>query len=108
MELHVGCSGWFYWHWRGVFYPQEGDTRGWFKHYASVFDTVELNAPFYKWPRPSTVKGWKRGAPPNFVFTVKVNGGITHERRMVRTQKLVKKFYEIGDELGPQMGCFLF
>lgn len=108
MEIHVGCSGWFYWHWRGLFYPQDGSTRDWFKHYASVFDTVELNAPFYKWPRPATVKGWRRGAGPDFQFTVKVNGAITHERRMVRTQRLVTKFYEIGSELGPQMGCFLF
>jgi uncharacterized protein YecE (DUF72 family) len=108
MEIHVGCSGWFYWHWRGLFYPAEGSTRGWFKHYASVFDTVELNAPFYKWPRPATVKAWKRDAPPTFHYTVKVNGEITHERRMVRTQRLVTRFYEIGRELGPQMGCFLF
>jgi uncharacterized protein YecE (DUF72 family) len=108
MEIHVGCSGWFYWHWRGLFYPQEGNTRHWFKHYTSVFDTVELNAPFYKWPRPSTVKNWKRDAPLPFRYTVKVNGEITHERRMVRTKKLVTKFYEIGSELGPQMGCFLF
>ncbi|MBA2432190.1 MAG: hypothetical protein H0V56_08755 [Chthoniobacterales bacterium] len=21
MQVHVGCSGWFYWHWRGLFYP---------------------------------------------------------------------------------------
>jgi uncharacterized protein YecE (DUF72 family) len=108
MEIHVGCSGWFYWHWRGVFYPQEGSTRDWFKHYTGVFDTVELNAPFYKWPRPATVKTWKRNAPANFRYTVKVNGEITHERRMVRTQRLVNAFYEIGRELGPQMGCFLF
>src|SRR5688500_8425904 len=108
MEIHVGCSGWFYWHWRGLFYPTESSTRDWFKHYAIVFDTVELNAPFYKWPRPATVKGWKRGVRPTFRFTVKVNGEITHERRMVRTQRLVTSFYEIGRELGGQMGCFLF
>lgn len=108
MQIHVGCSGWFYWHWRGKFYPEGESTRDWFKHYAQSFDTVELNAPFYKWPRPATVRGWKKGAPSAFQFTVKVNGEITHERRMVRTQKRVTAFYEIGRELGPQMGCFLF
>ena len=20
---HIGCSGWFYWHWFGVFYPKD-------------------------------------------------------------------------------------
>src|ERR1700691_2936657 len=48
--LNVGCSGWFYWHWRGTFYPQELPTGLWFRHYASRFKTVELNAPFYSWP----------------------------------------------------------
>src|SRR5690242_17547870 len=49
MRLHVGCSGWFYSHWRGIFYPrQEPTTKQWFAYYANVFRTVELNAPFYR------------------------------------------------------------
>ncbi len=108
MEIHIGCSGWFYWHWKGIFYPDRAPTKTWFKHYLSVFDTVELNAPFYNWPRPATVRGWAREAPPGFRYTVKVNGEITHERRMVRTKRLVESFYEIADILGGQMGCFLF
>ena len=56
MEIHVGCSGWFYSHWRGIFYPaQEVTTKNWFAYYANVFRTVELNAPFYRWPKPSGV-----------------------------------------------------
>ncbi|MDB6092760.1 MAG: hypothetical protein JWM32_322 [Verrucomicrobia bacterium] len=108
MEIHVGCSGWFYWHWKGIFYPESEPTHRWFKHYTGVFGTVELNAPFYKWPRETTVRGWKRNAPATFRYTVKVNREITHERRMVRTKLLVRKFYEIGGVLGSQMGCFLF
>ena len=23
MRVHVGCSGWFYSHWRGIFYPAQ-------------------------------------------------------------------------------------
>ena len=108
MDVHIGCSGWFYWHWRGIFYPEDVPTKLWFNHYTKTFDTVELNAPFYKWPRPATVRGWIRNAPASFRYTVKVNQQITHERRMVRTKRLVQKFYEIGEILGPQLGCFLF
>src|SRR5690242_1150309 len=57
---HVGCSGWFYWHWRGIFYPEEIPRADWFSHYAATFDTVELNAPFYSWPTVATVKTWVR------------------------------------------------
>lgn len=109
MKIHIGCSGWFYSHWRGIFYPpQEVGTKLWFAYYANVFRTVELNAPFYHWPKPATVRRWKREAPPAFLYSVKVNQTITHERRMVRTHKLVDSFYEIAGQLGDHMGCFLF
>ena len=108
MEIHIGCSGWFYWHWRGIFYPDADRTNDWFKHYAAAFKTVELNAPFYKWPKPATMKVWKRNAPAGFRYSVKVNRLITHEKRCRRTDRLIRDFYQIAKVLGPQMGCFLF
>lgn len=109
MHLHVGCSGWFYSHWRGIFYPkQEVTTKNWFAYYANVFGTVELNAPFYHWPKPATVRRWKREAPPGFIYTVKANRKITHEKRMVGTKRLVARYYEIAAILGEKMGCFLW
>lgn len=108
MKIHVGCSGWFYWHWKKIFYPEEIPTHHWFKHYTGVFKTVELNAPFYRWPKPATVKNWRRSAPKNFRYCVKVNQLITHEKRMKGTKKLVREFCSIADVLGAQMGCFLF
>ena len=108
VEIHVGCSGWFYWHWKGRFYPEEIPTHRWFKHYIKNFRTVELNAPFYSWPKPATIKSWKRNAPGKFRYSVKVNRTITHEKRMVRTKRLVRDFYGIAEILGPHMGCFLF
>ncbi|MGI8966990.1 MAG: DUF72 domain-containing protein, partial [Limisphaerales bacterium] len=108
MQVHIGCSGWFYWHWKKIFYPENIPTHHWFKHYTSVFKTVELNAPFYRWPKPATVKAWRRNAPADFRYSVKVNQIITHEKRLVRTKKFVREFCSIADVLGDQMGCFLF
>jgi uncharacterized protein YecE (DUF72 family) len=109
MKIHIGCAGWFYSHWRGIFYPpQEIGTKSWFAYYANVFDTVELNAPFYRWPKPLTVRRWKREAPPGFVYSVKVNRKITHEKRMVGVKKLVAWYYEVAATLGDKMGCFLW
>ncbi|MDB5333990.1 MAG: hypothetical protein JWP03_5141 [Phycisphaerales bacterium] len=108
-RLHVGCSGWFYWHWRGRFYPPTTTTNHWFEHYAGHFKTVELNAPFYSWPTLATVKSWQRQAGRrHFVYTVKVSELITHVKRFSRTARLVKDFGHIADLLGPQLGCFLF
>ena len=50
LQHHVGCSGWFYWKWRGPFYPEGLPTQEWFSYYAERFKTVEINASFYSWP----------------------------------------------------------
>jgi uncharacterized protein YecE (DUF72 family) len=108
-RLNIGCSGWFYWHWRECFYPQGKPTNQWFDHYSSKFRTVELNAPFYSWPTVATVQSWLRQVGRRqFVYTVKVSELITHVKRFVGTRGLVKDFGFIADLLGPRMGCFLF
>ena len=108
-EFHVGCSGWFYWDWRGKFYPPDLPTSRWFHHYAQRFQTVELNAPFYSWPTAGTVRTWVRQAGRRkFVYTVKVSELITHVRHFTGTKTLIRDFGHIADLLGPRMGCFLF
>ncbi len=107
--INIGCSGWYYWHWKGQFYPESIPSSRWFAHYASKFNTVELNAPFYSWPTASTVKTWIRQAGrKRFVYTVKVCELITHVKRFSGTKTLVRDFGYIADLLGPHMGCFLF
>ena len=107
--IHVGCSGWFYWHWRDCFYPTGVPSSRWFGHYASQFDTVELNAPFYSWPTQATVETWRRQAGRRrFVYSVKVNELITHTKRFVGTKALVRDFGYIAQLLGERLGCFLF
>ena len=108
-SIYVGCSGWFYWKWRGQFYPTDLPTGEWFDHYANQFDTVEINASYYSWPTVTNVKGWAR-QPGNrtFVYTIKVCELITHIKRFKGTKTLVMDFGMIADILGERMGCFLF
>ena len=107
--LNIGCSGWFYWHLKGTFYPTQMPTRDWFSHYADHFSTVELNAPFYSWPTLGTVESWKRQADGRaMTYTVKASKLITHIQKFEGTGSLVKDFGYIADLLGPLMGCFLF
>jgi uncharacterized protein YecE (DUF72 family) len=108
-RINVGCSGWFYWHWRGSFYPAEIPTNRWFEHYRRHFKTVELNAPFYSWPSEAVVASWLRQAGgTKFIYTVKVSELITHTRRFIGTRTLVRDFGYMADLLGNRMGCFLF
>ena len=108
-SVYVGCSGWFYWKWRGLFYPEDRATGEWFDYYARRFDTVELNAPFYSWPTVANVKAWLRQpGTRSFVYTVKVCELITHIKRFRGTKTLIRDFGMIADLLGDRMGCFLF
>lgn len=108
-QYHIGCSGWFYWEWRNVFYPEDLPTSGWFSHYAQRFKTVEINASFYAWPTIATVKNWlKQAGRKQFLYTVKVCELITHTKRFEQTHALVEDFGYIAQVLGPRMGCFLF
>ena len=108
-QYFIGCSGWFYWHWRGVFYPEESTTTQWFGHYASRFRTVELNAPFVFVATVATVNSWiKQMGRRKFVYTVKVCELITHVKRFRGTHELVRDFGYIAWLLGSRLGCFLF
>lgn len=107
-RIHIGCSGWYYWHWKGNLYPADVPSSQWFSIYQDRFKTVELNAPFYSWPTVGAVKTWIRQADPSFVYTIKVCELITHVKRFEETATLVEDFGYIADLLGPQMGCFLF
>ena len=108
-SLFVGCSGWFYWKWRGLFYPADLPTSEWFAHYANRLHTVEINASFYSWPTLGNVQAWKRQAGRrNFVYTVKVCELITHIKKFKNTKTLVRDFGLIADVLGNRIGCFLF
>ncbi len=62
-EVRIGCSGWSYRDWRDGFYPEGTPARRWLAHYASVFDTVEVNATFYRLPKVETVAAGPRRCP---------------------------------------------
>jgi len=108
MRVNVGCSGWFYWHWKDRFYPSNVPQSKWFKYYTTKFNTVELNSTFYHFPKISTAKNWYKQSPKNFIYTLKVNRVITHIKKFKATSRLVKDFYKVGDELKEKIGCFLF
>ncbi|HJQ82788.1 MAG TPA: DUF72 domain-containing protein [Candidatus Binatia bacterium] len=92
--LRIGCSGWNYGHWRETVYPTGLPARRWLAHYATRFDTVELNTTFYRLPSVSAVEGWVAGTPPDFVFAVKASRYLTHIRRLRDLEDGVARFYE--------------
>jgi uncharacterized protein YecE (DUF72 family) len=82
VTVWVGTSGWSYQHWDGVLYPAGTPTARRLEHYVAAFDTVELNASFYRWPRPVVFAGWRERLPTGFRMSVKAPRGLTHARRL--------------------------
>jgi uncharacterized protein YecE (DUF72 family) len=109
-DVRIGCSGWSYAHWRGVVYPEGLAQRRWLEHYATLFDTVELNATFYRLPRRTTVAAWVERSPPGFVFAVKASRYLTHVRRLSDLGRGVERFYACIEPLlsSPKMGPVLW
>ena len=97
--VRVGCSGWNYRDWRGVLYPDGCPQRRWLERYAEVFETVEVNATFYRLPTRSAVENWVRQAPPGFVFAVKASRYLTHVKRLADMDQGVRRLYERWEPL---------
>lgn len=106
--VHVGCSGWVYRHWKEIFYPVGLPQKRWFEHYATEFDTVEINASFYRLPLPSTFEGWRTKAPPGFRYAVKVNRFITHNKKLLDCEEPLEQFIALVRPLGRALGPLLY
>ena len=104
----VGCSGFSYDHWRGVFYPDGLPQANWLLHYSSVFASVELNVTFYRLLKPTTFGKWRRETPDGFVFAVKGSRFITHVKRLIEPEEPLERFIAAALELGEKLGVVLW
>jgi uncharacterized protein YecE (DUF72 family) len=107
-QIHVGCSGWVYKHWRGIFYRDGLPQTRWFHRYAEEFDTVEINASFYRLPPEKTFDGWHEKAPPGFQYAMKANRFITHLKKLVGCDEEIDRFIELCRRLGDALGPILY
>ncbi|MGC8644853.1 MAG: DUF72 domain-containing protein [Thermoplasmata archaeon] len=106
-RIFIGCSGWFYTHWSGTFYPQGMPTKNWFRYYASLFDTVELNSTFYSFPNSKRAAAWYRSSPKDFRYSVKMNRMVTHVKRLGNVDDDVSRFKEAISPLREKLACIL-
>jgi len=92
-RVWIGCSGWSYQDWREGLYRDVPASR-WLQRYVEAFDTVEVNATFYRLPRRETVEGWVEQTPDGFLFAVKASRYLTHMRRLRDIEAGVARFWE--------------
>ena len=104
----IGCSGWQYKHWRGVFYPAELSPSRWFEYYASQFDTVEINNTFYRLPETSTFAAWRKQAPPAFLYAVKASRFLTHMKKLKDPAEPLHRLFQRAQRLQRTLGPVLY
>jgi len=81
-RIYVGTSGWTYDDWSGRFYPQEVKGPERLAYYARQFDTVEINATFYRLPTQPMLDAWNRRLPAEFHLVVKGSRVVTHLKKL--------------------------
>jgi uncharacterized protein YecE (DUF72 family) len=96
MAIRVGTSGWSYPSWKPGFYPEGTQPADFLTHYASRFDTVELNTTGYRLPAEDQFRRWAEAVPDGFTFAPKLALS-----RLDRVPVFVERVAALGDRLGP-------
>ena len=96
MAIRVGTSGWSYPSWKPGFYPEGTAPADFLAHYASRFDTVELNTTGYRLPAEDQFRRWAEAVPDGFTFAPKLALA-----RLDRVPVFVERVAALGDRLGP-------
>ena len=104
----IGTSGWSYDHWTGRFYPPLLPTSNRLPFYAQHFQTVEINATFYRLPKPATVVHWAEETPGRFRFAAKASRFITHMKKLKDPDTSLSPFFRAIAGLAEKCGPILF
>jgi uncharacterized protein YecE (DUF72 family) len=101
----LGTMGWSYPFWVGKLYPKDIKPSGFLTEYAKHFNTVEIDATFYRIPSESTIESWRNQVPSSFKFAVKFPQSITHASELEYNPEKLNIFIDritlLRDKLGP-------
>jgi uncharacterized protein YecE (DUF72 family) len=109
---YVGCAKWGRPEWKGLIYPPKTKAADFLDEYLKQFNSVELNASFYRVPDETAVSSWKLKAekvgPSDFRFVPKFPKDISHFKKLKNAEESTEKFLTRVQALGKYLGpCFL-
>jgi uncharacterized protein YecE (DUF72 family) len=114
LEIYVGCAKWNKADLKN-FYPK--GVKDELAYYSSQFNSIELNATFYRLFPPETFDNWHATVPGNFRFFPKLEQSISHFRRLKDVKEIVDRnvanmlhlqeklempFLQMHDNFGPK------
>lgn len=80
-HIYIGTSGWNYDSWRADFY-RGIPRKDWLGFCAERFNSVEVNASFYRLQSRETFRRWRDATPSGFRFAIKGNRYLTHNKKL--------------------------
>lgn len=104
---YIGTSGWTYPSWEGVLYPKNVPKHIWLNYYATKFNTVEINATFYRYFTNKSYSKWYHDVPAGFLIVVKVPQYITHRKHLRDCRVPIKRFVKQAHLLKEKLGLIL-
>lgn len=106
-SVFVGCAKWGRKDWIGKIYPPGTKEADFLSLYARNFNSIELNATFYKIPSFKQAQEWKSKVGKDFLFTPKISNSISHIHRLKNTEERMEWFLKgisgFEENLGPVM-----
>src|SRR5690606_6352891 len=100
-EVYVGCAKWNKADLKG-FYPR--GTKDELTYYASQFNSVELNATFYRIFSSEQFESWRNKTPEGFKFFPKLNQEISHRKRLNDVTEIVNTYLYNASNLQARLG----
>ncbi|WP_275316787.1 DUF72 domain-containing protein [Tenacibaculum bernardetii] len=100
-NIYVGCAKWNKADLKG-FYPKR--TKDELAYYSKQFNSIELNATFYRLFSAEQFEKWKLKTPKGFKFFPKLTQDISHFKRLQGTQDFVNLFLDNSAHLQDRLG----
>jgi uncharacterized protein YecE (DUF72 family) len=103
--IFAGCAKWGRKDWIGKIYPPGTKETEFLSRYAQHFNSIELNATFYKIPSFKQAQEWSSKVGPGFLFSPKISNSISHIHRLKNFEERLERFVQgiagFGENLGP-------
>jgi uncharacterized protein YecE (DUF72 family) len=114
LEVYLGCAKWNKTDLKNFFPKGVKDELA---YYSTQFNSIELNATFYRLFSSDTFDNWYKTVPQNFRFFPKLEQSISHYRRLKEVKEIVEQnvanmshlkeklgmpFLQMHDNFGPK------
>lgn len=101
LSIYIGCAKWNKQDLKN-FYPK--GTKDELYYYSRQFNSIELNATFYRIFPPEQFQKWKEKTPDNFKFFPKLPQEISHFKRLKNVDTIVDSYLSSVCELEEKLG----